>query len=181
MSRIRWSVFISGVGSNLAAILEERDHVDIALVVSSRAEAPGLLKAQRAGVKTHVLDKKIDWDKLHQTLLDHKIENIFLAGFMRILPAGFIERWQGKILNLHPSLLPEFPGLASIQRAVEAGGPFGVTVHEVIPEVDAGPIVLQRRFSLPENADLETVEKIYHSHEHQLVRESIKTWKKKPT
>ncbi|MCB0394316.1 MAG: hypothetical protein KDD25_07140, partial [Bdellovibrionales bacterium] len=100
----RVSVWISGTGSNLAAILECHSIVDVSLVVSSKTSALGILKAKRAGVEVLVLDKKIDWQSLHQIHLDKKIDLIYLAGFMKVVPSSFVERWSGKMISVHPSL-----------------------------------------------------------------------------
>lgn len=150
----RWCVFISGRGSNLAAAIEECRETgpSISLVVSSDENAVGLAKARRAGIATMVTPKlrdpvsgknKIDWVSLDRALRAARIDGIFLLGFMRIVPADFLESWKGKVWNLHPSLLPSFPGLRSIERAFEAHAPLGATIHVVEPEVDAGPIVKQ--------------------------------------
>src|SRR5688500_7867576 len=101
---MRIAIFISGRGSNMQALLDLPANVRCVLVVSSKANAPGLLRARRQGIPTLVLDKKIDYEALHLELLKRKIERIFLAGFMKVVPASFIEKWQGKIVNLHPSL-----------------------------------------------------------------------------
>ena len=182
---IRWCVFISGRGSNLAAAIEECRETGptISLVVSSDDSAPGLAKARRAGIPTLVMPKidhpttgsgkqKIDWVALDRALRAARIDAIFLLGFMRIVPADFLERWSGRVWNLHPSLLPSFPGLRSIERAAMAKAPLGATIHVVEPEVDAGPIVKQTRVE-SRGAVLESVaaaEFFVHQVEQVLVR-----------
>ena len=176
----RWAVFISGRGSNLAALLEMRDFVDISLVVSSRADAPGVLRAKRAGVPVLLLDKKIDWLKLDKDLRARKITNIFLAGFMRVVPADFVSKWHGRILNLHPSLLPAYPGLKSIERGYDGGADLGVSVHIVNEGVDEGPLVAQRRSLISPKAQgysLEQAEFYLHVDEQRLIRETLLKWK----
>ena len=143
--RARWAVFISGRGSNLASLLEHSDEINLVVVVSSKASASGLLKARRSGVATLTLAKKIDWEQLHIDLLKRRITHICLAGFMKIVPEKFVSKWQGRLVNLHPSLLPLYPGLESIQAAYAAGADIGVTVHEVDEGIDTGRIILQRR------------------------------------
>lgn len=143
--RTRWAVLISGRGSNLSALLDYPDEIPIAVVVSSKASAEGLLKARRAGVPTHVLDRKIDWPALTKLLRARGVTHVCLAGFMRIVPAEFVAAWRGRIVNLHPSLLPKYPGLESIALAYAAGDDMGVTVHEVDEGVDTGRVILQRR------------------------------------
>ncbi len=143
--RARLAVLISGRGSNLASLLEHADEIDVQLIVSSNDSADGLLKARRAGVATFILAKKIDWDQLDLELARHRITHICLAGFMKIVPRNFVANWRGRMINLHPSLLPKYPGLESLSAAHEAGDDIGVTVHEVDEGVDTGKIILQRR------------------------------------
>ncbi|MDZ4082726.1 MAG: formyltransferase family protein [Bdellovibrionales bacterium] len=148
----RWCVFISGRGSNLAASLEgmrESGAHEIELVVSSAENVAGLAKAKRSGVPVMIAPKtaggKIDWDQLTVDLKRRKIDMIFLLGFMKIVPGKFIDQWANRILNLHPSLLPAYPGLNSIERAFVAGSELGASVHLVVPQVDAGRVLKQRR------------------------------------
>lgn len=148
----RWCVFISGRGSNLAASLEgirESGTHEIELVVSSAENAAGLAKAKRSGVPVLIAPKtssgKIDWDELNVELKRRRIDMIFLLGFMKIVPAKFTDQWTNRIVNLHPSLLPAYPGLNSIERAFTAGSELGASLHLVVPEVDAGRVLKQRR------------------------------------
>lgn len=156
----RLCVFISGRGSNLAAAIEacrelgDTPKMQLVLVVSSDQSAPGLAKARRAGIATYVAPRgfdnkvgkeKIDWDELSMKLQNLHIDMIFLLGFMRIVPAQFLTAWKEKVINLHPSLLPNYPGLNSIERAFLDGSDMGVTVHSVVPEVDRGPIIRQKK------------------------------------
>lgn len=143
--RIRWAVLISGRGSNLASLLEHRDEIPLALVVSSKSSAAGLAKARRAGVPTLILEKKIEWSQVTETLRLRGVTHVCLAGFMKIVPPLFVAAWRGRLVNLHPSLLPKYPGLDSIERAHACGDEIGVTVHHVDEGVDTGQIILQRR------------------------------------
>lgn len=145
MRASRWAVLISGRGSNLSAVLDYPDEIPVAVVVSSKAGVDGLAKARRAGVPCVVLDRKIDWDGLTEMLRARAVTHICLAGFMRIVPASFVASWRGRIVNLHPSLLPAYPGLESIAAAFHADDDIGVTVHEVDEGVDTGRVILQRR------------------------------------
>ncbi len=165
----KWAVFISGTGSNLNAMLDIREN--IRLVVSSSSQALGILKSKRAGVPTLILPKPIDWNQLNQTLESFGINAIFLAGFMKIIPESFISDFKGTIINLHPSLLPDYPGLKSIEKAFQDQKPLGVSVHQVIPEVDAGEILVQRRTETLQS--LESSEFLVHLSEQRLVREVI--------
>jgi phosphoribosylglycinamide formyltransferase 1 len=160
MSRKRVAVLISGRGSNMAALIEAaKDRAypaDIALVLSNRADAGGLLVAQAAGITTEVVEHtpygkdRAGFERALQAALEkHRIEIVCLAGFMRLLTAGFVGRWQCRILNIHPALLPAFKGLDTHKRALEAGAKVhGATVHFVVPEMDSGPIIAQGTVSV---------------------------------
>lgn len=205
MSRAAWAIFISGRGSNLGALIELRDEMDIRIIVSSRADATGILKARRAGLPVQLTpfsaadsapdsapnslpesniksakNKRIDWTELYRQLMDKGVTHIYLLGFMKIVPPEFIARFPvGNIVNLHPSLLPSFPGLNSIERAYVAKEAIGVTVHEVIKEVDAGKIISQRLVVSEkeiEKYSAEEVEFFVHVDEQRLVKESIRQW-----
>jgi formyltetrahydrofolate-dependent phosphoribosylglycinamide formyltransferase len=149
VERIRTAVLISGRGSNLAALLHAAEAEDypakIVLVISDRAEAVGLGIAAKAGVATQVLAKDRPFDQQLAEVLDRtRIGLVCLAGFLRLLPAALVERWRGRMLNIHPSLLPAFPGLDTHARALAAGVRLsGCSVHFVTAEVDGGPIVGQ--------------------------------------
>jgi phosphoribosylglycinamide formyltransferase-1 len=155
MTRKRVAILISGRGSNMAALIEAAKApgypAEIALVVSNRPEAGGLALARAAGVPTVALDHKpfgkdrAAFDAALQAVLDqHRIELICLGGFMRLFTAQFTRAWYGRMLNIHPSLLPAFPGLDPHGQALRAGAKTsGATVHFVSAETDAGPIVMQ--------------------------------------
>ncbi len=146
MKSLRWAVMISGTGSNLQTLLD-RAHDPLPLkVYSSRAGVAGLSKARRMGIPTEVLGSPIDWEKLHQDLLRMRVQRIFLLGFMRIVPLSFVQKWENKIVNLHPSLLPLYPGLHAFERAWEDGAPLGATLHYVNEELDAGNRIRQKSF-----------------------------------
>jgi phosphoribosylglycinamide formyltransferase-1 len=155
MTRKRVAILISGRGSNMAALIEAAKAPDypaeIALVVSNVSDAAGLAHARDAGVTTAVLNHKpfgkdrAAFEVALQKILDEqRIELICLAGFMRLFTAQFVQHWSGRMLNIHPSLLPLFPGLDPHGQAIRAGAKTsGATVHFVIPETDAGPIIVQ--------------------------------------
>jgi phosphoribosylglycinamide formyltransferase-1 len=155
MARARTAILISGRGSNMAALLEAaRDPAypaEIALALSNRADAAGLARAAAAGVPTAVVESRaFRGDRpgfeaaMEQVLAAHGIELIALAGFMRVLTPGFVRRWEGRLVNIHPSLLPAFPGLDTHERAIAAGVRLhGCTVHLVSAGVDEGPILVQ--------------------------------------
>lgn len=154
MTKKRVAVLISGRGSNMMALVEAaRDPAypaEIALVISNRPEAPGLVWATEHGVTAIAIDHKIYTNRMafearmHQTLLDHSIDLVCNAGFMRLLTAGFVDRWRDRHLNIHPSLLPLFPGLDTHARVLDHGPLItGCTVHLVRTEMDSGPIIAQ--------------------------------------
>jgi phosphoribosylglycinamide formyltransferase-1 len=152
----RVAVLISGRGSNMTALIEAAQAKDypaeIVLVVSNRPAAAGLARAREAGVATAVVDHQPfgkDREAFERALDDelrkNGIEIVCLAGFMRLLTAWFIGRWRGRILNIHPALLPEFKGLDTHRRALETGVKrHGATVHFVVEETDAGPVISQQ-------------------------------------
>lgn len=151
-------ILISGGGSNMAAIVKTAQHeqweraygVRIAAVVSNKADAKGLVFAREHGIATAVLDHKTFESReafdaaLAQAIDQYQPALVVLAGFMRILTPGFVEHYAGRLINIHPSLLPAFTGLHTHQRAIDAGCKFaGVTVHQVTAELDVGPILDQ--------------------------------------
>ncbi|HXQ52795.1 MAG TPA: phosphoribosylglycinamide formyltransferase [Stellaceae bacterium] len=154
MARLKVGVLISGRGSNLEALIAACAApgfpAEIALVLSNRADAAGLAHAARAGIASRVIPHR-DFssrnafdDALDGALAAAGIELVCLAGFMRLLGAAFVARWRDRLVNIHPSLLPEFPGLDTHARALAAGMRFsGCTVHFVRPEMDSGPIIVQ--------------------------------------
>ena len=162
MTRKRAAVLISGRGSNMTALIEAAKADDypaaIALVVSNRPDAPGLERARDAGIPTAVVDhapfgedRAAFEHALDATLREHRIDLVCLAGFMRLLTPWFVARWSGRMLNIHPALLPQFKGLHTHRRALEAGAKrHGATVHFVVPEMDAGPIVEQELVAVRE-------------------------------
>jgi phosphoribosylglycinamide formyltransferase-1 len=151
----RVAILISGRGSNMAALIEAAKAKDfpaeIVVVISNRTDAGGLATASRNGIATVAIESKpfgkdrAAFEATLQAALDqHKVELICLGGFMRLFTAGFVQHWYGRMLNIHPSLLPSFPGLEPQNQALRAGVKIsGATVHFVIPETDAGPIVMQ--------------------------------------
>jgi len=155
MIKKRVAVLISGRGSNMAALIQAAKAADypaeIALVVSNRADAAGLGRAREAGIAATVLDHRQFGDNreaferaLDAELHVHRIDLICLAGFMRLFTPWFVTRWNGRMINIHPALLPQFKGLHTHRRALEAGVKrHGATVHFVAAEMDSGPIIAQ--------------------------------------
>jgi phosphoribosylglycinamide formyltransferase-1 len=154
MTKVKVGVLISGSGSNLQALIDAcaKAHfpAEIALVISNKPDVHGLLRAKNAGIPAHVISHKdhatreaFD-DALGRLLELHLVEIVCLAGFMRLLTPEFVKRWDNKMLNIHPSLLPAFKGVHVHEQVLKAGVKFsGCTVHFVRPDVDSGPIVAQ--------------------------------------
>lgn len=162
MKRKRVAVLISGRGSNMAALIEaakaESYPAEIALVVSNKPNAEGLAIARAAAIATEVVDHtkykdRTGFERALQALLErYRIELVCLAGFMRLLTADFVTRWQRRLLNIHPALLPVFKGLDTHKRALQAGVKVhGATVHFVVPEMDSGPIIVQGAVAVRED------------------------------
>jgi len=155
MARQRVAILISGRGSNMASLIEAAKAPDypaeIALVLSNRPDAQGLAHARAAGIATAVVDHtrfgkdREAFERALQAVLEaHRIELVCLAGFMRLLTPWLVTQWEGRMLNIHPALLPAFKGLNTHARALAAGAKtHGATVHLVVPEMDSGPIIAQ--------------------------------------
>lgn len=164
----RVAILISGRGSNMAALINAAAAPDypatIVGVISNRTDAPGLQLAQNSGIKTtaHPLknyaDKQASDAAISQTLADWNVDIICFAGFMRILSDEFTARWKGKMINIHPALLPKHKGLNTHQRALDAGDKVhGCTIHYIIPDLDAGPVILQAEIPIQANDSAETL------------------------
>lgn len=178
--RRRVAVLISGRGSNMAALVEAAKPADfpaeIALVLSNRPDAKGLAIAQTAGIATAIVDHvpfgkdRAAFERVMQGELDaRRIELICLAGFMRLFTPGFVNHWQGRMLNIHPTLLPSFKGTDVHARALAAGVKIhGATVHFVVPEMDSGPIIAQGALAVREDDTAETLADRVLGIEHQI-------------
>src|SRR5216110_652608 len=181
----RVAILISGRGSNMAALIkaatEDDFPAEIAVVISNRADAGGLEKARAGGVPTVTIESKsFGKDRpafeavLQSTLDQHRIDLICLAGFMRLFTAEFVQRWYGRMLNIHPSLLPSFPGLDPHGQALKAGVKIsGATVHFVIPETDAGPIVMQGAVPVHDDDTVEALSERILTVEHRIYPQAL--------
>ncbi|QNH03668.1 phosphoribosylglycinamide formyltransferase-1 [Ectopseudomonas composti] len=172
-------VLISGSGSNLQALIDSVAHdgnpARIAAVICNRAGAYGLERAEQAGITTGLLDhKQFDGREafdaaLIQTIDAHQPDLVVLAGFMRILTPGFVQHYAGRLLNIHPSLLPKHKGLHTHQRALEAGDTeHGCSVHFVTEELDGGPLVVQAVLPIKADDTAESLARRVHQQEHQI-------------
>ena len=182
----RVAILISGRGSNMAALIEAAKAPDfpaeIVSVISNRTDAAGLEKAAASGIATDVIESKpfgkdrAGFEAVLQRVLDEKnVELICLGGFMRLFTAEFVQRWHGRMLNIHPSLLPSFPGLDPHGQALAAGVKIsGATVHFVIPETDAGPIVMQGAVTVADDDTAETLSMRILGIEHRIYPEALR-------
>jgi phosphoribosylglycinamide formyltransferase-1 len=185
VSRVRVAVLISGRGSNLSALIDAARAPDypaeIALVFSNREDAGGLAVARDAGIPTAVISHKAfaareDFDAAIDTALRAAgITLIAEAGFMRIHSEWFVKRWEGRMINIHPSLLPAFPGIRVHRQALDAGVKVsGCTVHFMVPELDAGPIIAQAAVPVLPGDTAETLAARILVEEHRIYPEALR-------
>jgi phosphoribosylglycinamide formyltransferase 1 len=181
MEKLPIVALISGRGSNLKAIIEAQlSLVEIRAVISNRPEAPGLRYAEEAGISTEVLDhtqfkSRVEFDTALQACIDHyQPKLVVLAGFMRILSSQFVAYYQGRLFNIHPSLLPAFKGLHTHKRALEAGvKEHGVSVHFVTEDLDSGPVIIQARVPVLPDDDEENLAARVLEQEHRIYPKAI--------
>jgi phosphoribosylglycinamide formyltransferase 1 len=184
MPRVRTAVLISGRGSNMSALIEAAESpefpAEIVLVLSDDPAAPGLSLARKLGVAAEALDFRAYAGKpafeaaLERRLSDASAGIVCLAGFMRVLSAPFVERWRGRLLNVHPSLLPNLRGLHTHERALAQGfSEHGCTVHLVAAEVDAGPILAQARVPVLPGDDAGALAARVLKEEHRIYPEAL--------
>ncbi len=184
-------VLLSGAGSNMAAIVhasrarrwQERFGARVVAVVSNRTDAAGLDLARELGLATEFVDHKAfasreEFDAALAKVVDaHAPALIVLAGFMRVLTAGFVTRYAGRLVNIHPSLLPAFPGLQTHRRAIDSGCRVaGATVHQVTTELDHGPILAQAVVPVLPDDNPETLAARVLTQEHRIYPEAIEAW-----
>ena len=186
MSKKRVAVLISGRGSNMTALIEAakaKDYpAEIVLVISNRPEATGLARARAAGVTTAIVDHTLfGKDRtaferaLDAELQAHRIDLVCLAGFMRLLTPWLVGRWSGRMLNIHPALLPQFKGLDTHRRALAAGARrHGATVHFVVPETDSGPILAQESVPVLKGDTEETLAARVLEVEHRIYPQALR-------
>jgi phosphoribosylglycinamide formyltransferase-1 len=182
---MRVAVLVSGEGSNLQALIDSvhgEGAVEIVAVASSKPQARGIERARSAGIETEAFPKddypdRADRDDAMAAWLEQRdVALVVTAGFMELLSGEFVRRFAGRIVNVHPSLLPAFPGLRPIQEALDYGvRVMGVTVHFLDEGVDSGPIILQEAFDpVPYAADIAAVERRVHEIEHRLLPEAVR-------
>jgi len=178
-------ILISGRGSNLQAIIDKTAEgelpIDIRAVISNRPDATGLAHARQAGLETRIIDHtayedRETFDQALQACIDnYRPGLVILAGFMRILTPGFINHYRGRILNIHPSLLPDFPGLNTHQRALDAGSrEHGASVHFVTEDTDGGPVVVQAHVAIGKDDTADNLATRVLEQEHRLYPQAIR-------
>jgi phosphoribosylglycinamide formyltransferase-1 len=180
----RIAVLVSGAGTNLQAILDRlhgRDGIEVACVASNKREVGALERARHAGVESGVFEREAYGDRasrdaaLADWLAERRIDLIVLAGYMELLSPDFVRRFRNRIINVHPALLPSFPGLDAVGQALAHGAKVtGVTVHFVDEGVDSGPIVLQRAIEVPYTRDRSRLEEEIHRVEHEMLPQAIR-------
>lgn len=186
MTKKRVAVLISGRGSNMSALIDAAKVPDypaeIVLVLSNRPDAAGLARAREAGIATAAIDhapfgadREAFERAIDAALTAHRIDIVCLAGFMRLLSPWFVTRWSGRMLNIHPALLPQFKGLHTHRRALEAGvARHGATVHFVVPEMDSGPIVAQESVPVIEGDTEEALAARVLEVEHRIFPQALR-------
>ena len=180
----RVGVLASGTGTNLQAILDQlhgAGEIEVVAVGSDKPAAQALERGARAGVETAVFERAAYPDRdardlaMAEWLDGRDVQLVVLAGYMQLLSAAFVRRFANRIINVHPALLPAFPGIGSIEKALEHGVRItGVTIHYVDEGVDSGPIVLQRPVPVPPDRDLAALEEAIHATEHALLPQAIR-------
>lgn len=183
-SPFRIAVLASGTGTNLQAILDKvhaQDGIEVVAVASDKPGAQALDRAADAGIATEVFprdgfDSREARDAaMSGWLSEQDVDLVVLAGYMQLLSPGFIDAWRDRVINVHPALLPAFPGLDAIGQALDAGVDItGVTVHYVDEGIDTGPPILQREVPVPEDRDRDALEDAIHATEHVLLPEAIR-------
>jgi len=181
LSKIKTAVFISGKGSNLKNLIKfskiKKNPISINLIISNNSKAKGLQYGDQFHIKKKILNFqniKITEKKLLTLLIKDKIQFICLAGFMRILSENFIKKFNGKIINIHPSLLPKYKGLNTHSKAIENKDRFsGCTVHYVTEKMDSGKIIMQKKIKITKMDNLTTLKKKVLKQEHKLYPKAI--------
>ena len=189
LNKVKVAILISGRGSNMQKLIEACEDpnfpAEIIVVGSNNQNALGLEYAKSKSIKTFVLDHKNfanyqnsreEFDKaLHQEISKHNVEIICLAGFMRLLSKWFVDKWHNKIINIHPSLLPDFKGANAVEDALKAGAKIsGCTTHFVSLEMDAGPIIMQSQVLIDKNDDKDILSQKILAKEHEIYPLTLK-------
>ncbi|MGL9717849.1 MAG: phosphoribosylglycinamide formyltransferase [Wolbachia sp.] len=180
MKKIKLGILISGRGSNMQALIkacQDRSFpAEVVCIITNNGKAAGLEIAKQAGISAFVVENKpLDANRIHEIFVQHTVDLICLAGFMRILRADFLSKWHNKVINIHPSLLPSFKGLNAQEQALKAGVKItGCTVHYVTPEVDAGAIITQAAVPVLSNDDVHSLSERILAEEHKCYVEAVR-------
>ncbi|MGH2393253.1 MAG: phosphoribosylglycinamide formyltransferase [Candidatus Limnocylindria bacterium] len=184
MAEFKLCVLASGTGTNLQAIIDQlhgKDGIEVAGVASDKPDAMALERASRAGIETAVFQRDQYADReardaaIGDWIEERGADLVVLAGYMQLLSPSFVARFRNRIVNVHPALLPSFPGLDAVQQALDHGVKVtGVSVHFVDEGVDSGPIILQQPVPVPPDREWQTLEDAIHATEHQLYPEAIR-------
>jgi phosphoribosylglycinamide formyltransferase 1 len=180
---MRVGALISGNGSTLQALMDCRDSIDLAVVISNKSNAYGLTRARRNGVPVEILPPELrgaakkeeaeNW--ILEKLDGYRVQKVFLAGFMKIISSQFIKKFDGRLFNIHPSLLPKYKGLNAFESALDAGDrTAGVTVHHVVADVDSGRAIMQHEFEIPLHRNKDLSGLWLHINEQRIIRESMR-------
>ena len=180
MNKLNCLIFISGGGSNLKNIIEKIDSgflkdINIHKVITDNPSAIGLKYAYEKKILTNIINEEYSYEDISMDISENNIDLIILAGFMKILPADFVNNHDGKIINLHPSLLPKHKGLDTHNRAIQSGDKtHGASVHFVTEKLDNGPVFIQGLFEIGESDTAATLEKKVHEMEYQILPIAIR-------
>ena len=185
VKKLKLAIFISGRGSNMRSIVEQSKSADfpaqVGVVLSNRPDAPGIDYAKSQNIPTEIVDHKSFTSReafeaeIQTRLAKYDIDLIVLAGFLRVLTASFIEKWPNRIINIHPSLLPDYKGLHTHERAIADGKTEGgCTVHFVVPEIDSGEIIIQKRVPIIPGDTPDTLSARVLEQEHIAYPEAIR-------
>ncbi len=185
MNKLNCLIFISGNGSNLKNIIEKIDsgflqNIFIHEVITDNPSAGGLKYADEKSITTKIIDDDYTYDDISQEIIKHNIDLIILAGFMKILPKDFVNNHEGKIINLHPSLLPRHRGLDTHKRVIQSGDKLhGASVHFVTEKLDEGPVFIQGIIEVRDSDTAFTLEKNVHQMEYQILPIAIRWFSEK--
>ncbi|AIL64678.1 Phosphoribosylglycinamide formyltransferase [Rickettsiales bacterium Ac37b] len=188
MSKLRIAVLISGNGTNLQSLIDACNKPDfpaeIVSVISNKQDAYGIERAKTANIPNIIYVNNHDYasredfdDEVDKLLIEHKVQLVCLAGFMRILSSSFVDKWYNKLINIHPSLLPSFKGLNAQAQALEAGVKItGCTVHFVRGQMDVGPIIMQSPVEVLQNDDINSLTKRILIEEHKCYKQVVRLY-----
>lgn len=181
MKKIKLGILISGRGSNMHALIkackDQNFPAEVVCVITNNKEAIGLKIAEQEKIPTFIVkDKPLDTNNIHEICVQHKVDLICLAGFMRILKSDFLSKWNNKVVNIHPSLLPDFKGLNAQEQALKAGvKTTGCTVHYVSSEVDAGDIIAQAVVPILQDDSVQSLSERILTEEHKCYVEAVRS------